>query len=110
MYKRISFEDAKLLMDTTPDLLILDVREEEEYITGHAVGAVLFTLADINEASAGEVIPSKDTPLMIYCRSGRRSREAGQILGNAVGGSVGKKIGGNVAASLGRSIMGTLFK
>lgn len=67
-------------MDTTPDLMIIDVREEEEYVTGHAVGAVLFTLADINEESAALVIPDKATPLLVYCRSGRRSREAVAIL------------------------------
>lgn len=80
MYRKINFSEAKSILDSKSDLIILDVREEEEYITGHAVGATLFTLADINEESAKAVIPSKDTPLLIYCRSGRRSRLAAQIL------------------------------
>lgn len=79
-YHRISFETAKQLMDTEPGHLILDVREEEEYITGHADGAVLFPLGAINAETAAEVIPSRDTPLLVYCRSGRRSQQAVQKL------------------------------
>ncbi len=78
--KKISFEEAKELLDAKPELMVLDVREEEEYITGHAADAVLFTLADINADSAGMIIPSYDTPLLVYCRSGRRSAEAATVL------------------------------
>ncbi len=76
----ISFQQARKLLDTEPDSLLLDVREEEEYITGHPVEAELFTLADINAATAARRIPSLDTPVMVYCRSGVRSREAARIL------------------------------
>lgn len=79
-YKKVSFEEAKNLIDTVPDLMILDVREEEEYITGHAKDAVLFTLADINDVTAEDLIPSKETPLLVYCRSGRRSLQAAFML------------------------------
>lgn len=60
-------------MDSEPDCMILDVREEEEYVTGHAQGAVLFPVDDIEEHSAKEIIPSKETPVLVYCRSGKRS-------------------------------------
>lgn len=73
---KVSFETAKKMMDEEPEHLILDVREEVEYITGHAEGAVLFPLDTINAKTAAEVIPSKDTLLLVYCRSGRRSQQA----------------------------------
>lgn len=78
--RRISFETAKRMMDGEPDHLILDVREEEEYITGHAEGAALLTLDTIREETAAAVIPSKDTLLLVYCRSGRRSHQAAERL------------------------------
>ena len=78
--RRISFEAAKQMMDAQPEHLILDVREEEEYITGHADGAVLFPLDTINAETAQAVIPAKNTPVFAYCRSGKRSRQAVQKL------------------------------
>lgn len=79
-HRRVSFETAKEIMDAEPEHLILDVREEEEYITGHADGAVLFPVDTITAESAAELIPSKNTPLLVYCRSGRRSRQAAETL------------------------------
>lgn len=63
-------------MDREPDSLILDVREEAEYVTGHADGAVLFPLDSIRAETAAELIPSRSTPVFVYCRSGRRSQQA----------------------------------
>ena len=74
--EKLSFEEAKQLLDRESDAMLLDVREEAEYITGHPDGAELFTLADIDADSAAYLIPSYDTPLLVYCRSGIRSREA----------------------------------
>jgi rhodanese-related sulfurtransferase len=76
----VDFEQAHRLLTENKELLLLDVREEEEYITGHAIDAVLFTLAEINAETAAETIPSKATPVMVYCRSGVRSRAAAQLL------------------------------
>ena len=75
----ISFEEAKHLLDTEPVCLMFDVREEEEFITGHPVEAELFPLGTINEETAAERIPAKDTPVLVYCRSGRRSKIAADI-------------------------------
>ena len=72
----ISFAQAKHLLDTEPDCLLFDVREEEEFITGHPVEAELFTLDTIDAQTAELRIPSKDTPVLVYCRSGARSYEA----------------------------------
>ncbi len=80
MIKRVTFKKAHRLLTEDKRIVLLDVREEEEYITGHAIDAVLFTLADINEESAAETIPSKTTPVMVYCRSGVRSRAAAKLL------------------------------
>ena len=66
----ISFAQAKHLLDTEPDCLLFDVREEEEFITGHPVEAELFTLDTIDAQTAELRIPSKDTPVLVYCRSG----------------------------------------
>jgi rhodanese-related sulfurtransferase len=68
------------MMDARPDHRILDVRSEEEYITGHADGAVLLPLDKISEESARAAIPAKDTLLLVYCRSGRRSAQAARLL------------------------------
>ena len=79
-YRKVSFETAKEMMDAEPQHLLVDVREEEEYVTGHADGAVLLTLDTICAETAAAVIPAKDTLLLVYCRSGRRSRQAVQEL------------------------------
>lgn len=74
-YRQISQEEAKEMMDTE-DVLILDVREQEEYDTGHIPNAVLLPLGTIDENSAADVIPEKDTTVLVYCRSGNRSKTA----------------------------------
>ena len=80
MIEQVSFKEAHRLLTEDKSIVLLDVREEEEYITGHAIDAALFTLADINEESAAEMIPSKTTPVMVYCRSGARSHAAARLL------------------------------
>jgi rhodanese-related sulfurtransferase len=79
-FQKLTFDEAHDLMERDPACLLLDVREEEEYITGHAIGAVLFPLDDIDQRSAQEVIPAPSTPVLLYCRSGRRSQLAAEKL------------------------------
>ena len=79
-YRKISFAEAKEKLDNDANAVLLDVREEAEYITGHAVDAVLLPLRELDATSASEAIPSHDTSVLVYCRSGRRSREAALIL------------------------------
>ena len=68
----ITPEQAKEMMDNSPDCVILDVRTVEEYDEGHIAGAVL--LPDFEIATrAQEVLPDKDAVILVYCRSGRRS-------------------------------------
>ena len=79
MVKRLNFAEAKALIDAEACVL-LDVREEEEYITGHAVDAVLLPVDELNADTARDAIPDHDTPVLCYCRSGIRSRAAAQKL------------------------------
>lgn len=67
------------MMDTQ-DVLILDVREQEEYDSGHIPDAVLLPVGTITEETAAEVIPDKETTVLIYCRSGNRSKTAAKTL------------------------------
>ena len=78
-YTHISQEEAKEMMDTQ-DVLILDVREQEEYDSGHIPDAVLLPVGTITEETAAEVIPEKDTTVLVYCRSGNRSKTAAKTL------------------------------
>ena len=80
MIERISFVRAKELLDTEPGCVLLDVREEEEFITGHAVDAVLLPVDELTDETALDAIPSLDTPVLVYCRSGYRSNVAAHRL------------------------------
>ena len=78
-YQQISQEEAKEMMDTQ-DVIILDVREQNEYDSGHIPGAVLLPVGTIDEETAAEVIPEKDSTVLVYCRSGNRSKTASSAL------------------------------
>lgn len=79
-YQQITAEEAKSMMDEQPDAVILDVREQDEYDAGHIPGAVLLSVGTIDEETAASVIPEKDTVVLVYCRSGNRSKTASQAL------------------------------
>ena len=78
-YQPISQEEAKAMMDTQV-VIILDVREQDEYDSGHIPGAVLLPVGSIDEDTAAEVIPEKDSTVLVYCRSGNRSKTASAAL------------------------------
>lgn len=78
-YQQISQEEAKEMMDTQ-DVIILDVREQDEYDSGHIPGALLLPVGTIDEETAAEVIPEKDSTVLVYCRSGNRSKTASSAL------------------------------
>lgn len=63
-----------------PGVFVLDVREQDEYDSGHIPGAVLFPLGTINRESAERKIPDKNTAVLVYCRSGNRSKSAAHRL------------------------------
>ena len=78
-YQQISQEEAKEMMDTQ-DVIILDVREQDEYDSGHIPGAVLLPVGTIDKETAAEVIPEKESTVLVYCRSGNRSKTASSAL------------------------------
>ena len=78
-YQQISQEEAKAMMDTQV-VIILDVREQDEYDSGHIPGAVLLPVGTIDEDTAAAVIPGKDSTVLVYCRSGNRSKTASAAL------------------------------
>lgn len=79
-YRKIDFAQAKSILDTSDCAMLLDVRTEGEYVVEHAAGAVMFPLDDITAETAAAAIPDKNTPLLVYCRTGRRSKLAADIL------------------------------
>ena len=78
-YTMIDQEEAKRMMDTQT-VVILDVREQYEFDEGHIAGAVLLPSTNINEETAAEVIPDKDSVVLVYCRTGIRSLYAAATL------------------------------
>ena len=78
-YQQITQEAAKEMMDTR-EVVILDVREQHEYDSGHIPGAVLLPVGTITEDTAAAVIDDLDTVVLVYCRSGNRSKTASQAL------------------------------
>ena len=79
VYVNITAEEAKQIMDTEEDYIILDVRTQEEYDQGHIHGAILIPDTEV-EVTVEEVLTDKDQLLLVYCRSGRRSKLASEIL------------------------------
>ena len=78
-YQQITQEAAKEMMDTQ-EVVILDVREQHEYDSGHIPGAALLPVGTIAEDTAAAVIDELDTVVLVYCRSGNRSKTASQAL------------------------------
>ncbi len=79
VYLNITATEAKTIMDEGGDYVILDVRTEEEFAEGHVPGAILIPHDRIN-AQASEKLPDKDKLILVYCRSGRRSKLAAEAL------------------------------
>ena len=78
-YQQISQKEAYRMMQEET-VVVLDVREQSEYDAGHIPDAVLLPVGSIGEESAAAVIPEKDTAVLVYCRSGNRSKTAAAAL------------------------------
>ena len=79
VYMNITAEEAKILMENQSDYLILDVREQDEYDAGHIPGAILIPYTQIEE-KAPKLLTDKNQLILVYCRSGRRSKIAAEAL------------------------------
>ena len=79
VYVNITAEEAKQIMDSEERYIILDVRTQEEYDEGHIPGATQISHEEIEE-KAEDVLTDKDQLILVYCRSGRRSKIAAEAL------------------------------
>lgn len=80
-YEQITPEEAKKIMDTETGYVIIDARTKSEFEEGHIEGAILIPEYEITERAETE-ISDKDTLILVYCRSGRRSKIAADALVN----------------------------
>ena len=78
-YRRITMEEAVAMMAQESGFIILDVRRADEFAAGHIPNAINVANEDIGTAEIAE-LPDKDQLIMVYCRSGRRSKEASEKL------------------------------
>ena len=79
VYLNITAQEARQIMDTREGYIILDVRTQEEFDQGHIPGAILIPDYEI-EARAEKELTDKDQLILVYCRSGRRSKLAAETL------------------------------
>ena len=81
-YRQVSSDEAAAMMASESDYLILDVRTREEYEQGHIPGAVCVPNESIGSGELS-ALPRKDQLILVYCRSGNRSKQAAQKLADA---------------------------
>ena len=78
-YDQISGAEANALMDSESEYIIIDARTQEEYDQGHIPGAIMIPEYEIADRAENE-LPDKDQLILVYCRSGRRSKIAAEEL------------------------------
>ena len=78
-YRQISMDEAVKMMRDEKDYMILDVRRPDEFAEGHIPGAINVPNEEIGTAEIAE-LPDKSQMILVYCRSGRRSKEASEKL------------------------------
>ena len=78
-YRQISMEEAVAMMAEETGYIILDVRRPDEFAAGHIPNAINVPNETIGTAEIPE-LPDKNQLIMVYCRSGRRSKEASEKL------------------------------
>ena len=75
VYMNITAQEAKEIMDTQTGYVILDTRTQEEFDEGHIPGAILIPYDEVLKKAEG-ILTDKDQLILVYCRSGRRSKLA----------------------------------
>ena len=78
-YRQIEMDEAVVIMSEETDYIILDVRTHEEYEENHIPGAICIPNETIGSEAPSE-LPDKEQPILVYCRSGNRSKQASQKL------------------------------
>ena len=79
-YISVSMENGLKMFSESENAVLLDVRRIDEYNAGHIPGSILLTNETITQENAKKILPSKTAKIFVYCRSGRRSKEASQKL------------------------------
>ena len=79
VYMNITAQEAKEIMDTQTGYIILDTRTQEEYDEGHIPGAIVLPYDEVLE-KAEDILTDKNQLILVYCRSGRRSKLAAEDL------------------------------
>ena len=79
IYMNITAQQAKEIMEQEEGYVILDTRTQEEYDTGHIPGAILIPYDEVKEKAEAQ-LTDKDQLILVYCRSGRRSKLAAEDL------------------------------
>ena len=79
VYMNITAQEAKEIMDNQTGYIILDTRTQEEYDQGHIPGAIVISHDEVLEKAEG-ILTDKDQLILVYCRSGRRSKLAADDL------------------------------
>ena len=78
-YREISTDEAAIMMKEETNYIILDVRRADEFAEKHIPGAINVPNEEIGTAEIAE-LPAKSQLILVYCRSGRRSKEASEKL------------------------------
>ena len=78
-YRQVSMAEAMTMMEEQTGYILLDVRREDEFATGHIPGAINVPNEVIGTDAIVE-LPDKDQLILVYCRSGNRSKQASQKL------------------------------
>ena len=78
-YRQISMDEAVKMMRDEKNYIILDARRPDEYAEGHIPGAINVPNEEIGTAEIAE-LPDKSQMILVYCRSGRRSKAASEKL------------------------------
>ncbi len=76
----MSPENAHALLEANSGICLVDVREPDEFLQGYIRGAMLLPLGEILQGSTEGLPEERDTPLFVYCRSGKRSATAAEVL------------------------------
>lgn len=79
-YHKVTAEQAKERLDSGDELILLDVRTQDEFNAGHIAGAILLPNETITETEQPDILPDLNAEILIYCRSGNRSAQAAKKL------------------------------
>ena len=81
-YRQVSPAEAAALMESETNYIILDVRTQAEYDQGHIPGAICVPNETIGTGDIPQ-LPDREQLILVYCRSGNRSKQAAQKLADS---------------------------